>query len=131
MLCAQIGQHPPKKQARTILAPEPFQETSGENAPICVAPLVFFSERLEDNVPTSTFPCEGPRPTVETLGSPAEVFDERNVVFLLLQPHCVAEHGGRRQKLGQTCWLLPRYQQAVRCRDFGILFHRFVEKSLG
>ena len=94
MFCAQIGQQPPKKQARTILAPEIFQETFGENAPISVAPLGFFCERLEDNVPTLTFPCEGPRPTVETLGSPAEVFDEGNVVALLLQPNSVAEHGG-------------------------------------
>ena len=131
MFCAQIGHPPPKKHARTILTPEMFQETSGENAPILVLPLGFNSKRLEDDVPTSTLPCEGPRPTAETLGSPAEVFDERNVVFLLLQPHCVAEHGGRRQKLGQTWWLLPRYQQAVRCRDFGIFFHRIFEKSLG
>ena len=94
MFCAQIGQQPPKKQARTILAPEIFQETFGENAPISVAPLGFFCERLEDNVPTLTFPCEGPRPTVEALGSPAEVFDEGNVVALLLQPNSVAERGG-------------------------------------
>ena len=67
MFCAQIGQQPRKKQARTVLAPEPFQETSGENAPILVAPPAFFSERLEDNVPTLTCPCKGPRPTVETV----------------------------------------------------------------
>ena len=114
-----------------MLAPEPVRETSGENAPISAAPLGFFSERLEDTVPTPTCPCEGPRPTVKTLRSPAEVFDERNVVFKLLLPHCVAEHGGRRQKLGQTWWLLPRYQQAVRCRYFDIFFHRIFEKSLG
>ena len=91
MFCAQIGQQPPKKQARTILAPEPFQETFGEDAPILVAPPGFFTERLEDNVP----PCEGPRPTVEALGSPAEVFDEGNVVALLSQPNSIAENGGR------------------------------------
>ena len=74
MFCVQIGQQAPNKQARTILAPEIFQEALGEHAPISVAPLGFFSERIEDTVPTFTFPCEGPRPTVEPLGSPAEVF---------------------------------------------------------
>ena len=37
MFCAQIGQQPPTKQARTMLAPEPFQETWGENKPISVS----------------------------------------------------------------------------------------------
>ena len=94
MFFAQIGQQPPKKQARTMLAPELFQETFGENAPILVASLGFFSERLEDNVPTLTLPCEGPRPTVEALGSPTKVFDEGNVVAQLFQPNSLAEHGG-------------------------------------
>eukprot|EP00959_Pyramimonas_sp_CCMP1952_P243502 5089927-Pyramimonas_sp.AAC.1 len=68
---------------------------SGENAPILVIPLGPHSERLETDFPTPTFPCQGPRPTVETLGGPAEVFDERSVVFhQLLLPECVAEHGG-------------------------------------
>ncbi len=55
MLCAKIGQQPPEMQARTALAPEPVEETSGENAPILVAPLGFFSERAE--VLTNAMSC--------------------------------------------------------------------------
>eukprot|EP00959_Pyramimonas_sp_CCMP1952_P313706 6566557-Pyramimonas_sp.AAC.1 len=68
---------------------------SGENAPIFVIPLGLRCERVENGFPTPTFPCIGPRPTVETLGGPAEAFDGRNVVFHQpLLPECVAEHGG-------------------------------------
>ena len=69
VLCAQVGEQARKKQARTVLAPEVFQERSGENAPILVLPLGFFSERIENGDTAPTFPCEGPRPTVETLGA--------------------------------------------------------------
>ena len=106
---------------------------SGENAPICVSPLGLHSERIENDFPTPTFPCEGPRPTVETLGGPAEVFDERNAVFhlLLLLPQCGAEHGGVSQELGQTWRLLTRYQQLVRDRYFAVSFHRIGQNLLG
>ena len=52
-------------------------------------------------------PSQRPRPTIESLGCPAEVFDERNVVCPLLQPYSVAENGGCRKKLCETWRFLP------------------------
>ena len=97
----------PQEAGANYSRPRDLPRSLGRECADLGCPPGFFSERLEDNVPTLTFPCEGPRPTVETLRSPAEVFDERNVVFHLVQPHSVAEHGGRRQKFGQTWRLLP------------------------
>eukprot|EP00959_Pyramimonas_sp_CCMP1952_P420225 8801618-Pyramimonas_sp.AAC.1 len=64
--------------------------------------------------PTPTFPRERPRPAVETPGGPAEVFDERDVVFhRLLPPQRGAARGGVSRERGQT-WRLRLAPRAGR-----------------
>jgi len=131
VLGAEIGHQPAKQQARAILPPEFLEETSGKNAPILATPLGFFTKGLENDVPTSSFPGQGPCPTIESLWGPTKVFNERNVMCLLLPTYSVTEHGGRRQKLCETWWSLPRHEHAVRSRDLGVILEGIIEKSLG